>query len=402
MYRLLEDSTKAWLAGFALPVPSGARASDPAEASQSAAGFASGAVIKALVPTGRRGTAGAIRLVRTASQAGAAAAQILGGEVGGLSIGAVYVEERIEISHEYFLSFSFTETGPQVLASLDGGIEIETLFAERPHAILREEIDALHGFPAWRAVDLWWRCGVRGARLRALGALTARLYGAFVAGDAVLLEINPLAARPDESLCIVGAMMAVDDNALFRHTHWQEAAARDAALPGNERERRVRLANATLAGGEAQYSELDGDIGLLVGGGGAGLYVHDLVLDMGGKPANHCVTPPTGSDIGKLKEVLRAILDNPRASSLLVAFNFAQMARADLRMRALAEVLREKSLDTRGFPIVIRLFGAGETEARELARAFPGITYLPRGSSLQDAVVEIVRLSQLNNAPEFQ
>ena len=394
MYRLLEDRTKAWLTGFALPIPAGARAEDAAQAALIAEDFARGAVIKALVPAGRRGKSGAIRVVGNAAEASAAAAQILASAVAGFSVDAVYVEERVAIAVEYFLSFSFGPTGPQVIASTEGGVEIETLFADRPHAILRQDIDARLGFPAWRAVELWHRCGVRGSRLRALGTLTANLYQAFVAADAELLEINPLAVSADDTLHIVGAMMAVDDNALFRHPQWQKAAAAETLLSGNERERRVRHANATLPGGEAQYTELDGTIGLLVGGGGAGLYIHDLVLELGGKPANHCVTPPTGSDIRKLKEVLRAILDNPRARGLLIGFNFAQMARADLRVRALAEVLRETGRDTTRFPIVIRLFGAGEAEARATAAAFPGIIYLPRGSSLRDAASEIVRLTQ--------
>ena len=147
-------------------------------------------------------------------------------------------------------------------------------------------------------------------------------------------------------------------------------------------------------GGEAQYQEVDGDIGLLVGGGGAGLYLHDAILELGGRPANHCVTPPTGSDSRKLKEVLRAIFDNPRLRGLLVGFNFAQMARADIRVRALVDILREKRIDTTRLPIVIRLFGPGEEEARRLAAEFPGITYLPRGASLRQAAECIVALTK--------
>lgn len=79
---------------------------------------------------------------------------------------------------------------------------------------------------------------------------------------------------------------------------------------------------------------------------------------------------------------------------LLVAFNFAQMARADLRMRALAETLQARNIDTSSFPIVVRLFGAGEADARELAAQFPGITYLPRGTSLRDASAEIVQVAR--------
>lgn len=390
MYRLLEDSAKDWLSGFELPVPKGETARTPQEAQSAAARFSDGVFLKALVPTGRRGKAGAVRYASSPRDAAAAAAEMLGGEALGHAVAALYVEERIEIASEYFLSFTMSEKGPQVVASREGGVEIEALFKRSPDAVVRLPIDPMRGFPEWRAVELWRLCGVEGMRLRALGAVTSRLYDAFVQADAELLEINPLAESSDGRLWIVGAMMAIDDHALFRRPQWREAAARDAASGGTERERRVHAANLALPGGEAQYTELDGDIGLLVGGGGAGLYIHDLIVEMGARPANHCVTPPTGSDPGKLREVIRAIVDNPSARSLLVAFNFAQMARADTRMRALVEVLREKSLDTTRFPIVVRLFGAGEAESRELAGEFPGIAYLPRGASLREAVAEIV------------
>lgn len=156
--------------------------------------------------------------------------------------------------------------------------------------------------------------------------------------------------------------------------------------------------DAAVPGPEARYVELDGDIGLLVGGGGAGLYQHDRMLAWGGRPANHSVTPPTGADNRKLRAVIDAILDNPKARGLLVGFNFAQMARADIRVQTLLEALDEKGIDTASFPIVIRLFGAGEEEARARAKDRPGIHYLPRHASLDDAVHLVVQLTAATGA----
>ena len=394
MVRLLEDQAKAWLSARGIPVPRGEVARDLADVMRIAAQYGGPAVVKALVPAGRRGKAGLVQIVSSAADAGAVAAEMLGRDVAGFPVHAVYVEERVAIATELFLAFSVAEDGLQVVAAREGGVEIETLFATNPDAVRREIINPLHGFPSWRAVELWRACGLHGTILRSLGAMTARLYEAFVAADLVLLEINPLAVTQAGDLGLVGAMMAIDEQALFRHPQWHTVVTREAETAPNERERRVRLANAALPGGEAQYVELEGDIGLLVGGGGAGLYVHDLIVEMGGRPANHCVTPPTGSDTRKLKAVIEAIVDNPQTRSLLVAFNFAQMARADLRMRALAETLQARNIDTRSFPIVVRLFGAGEADARALAAQFPGVTYVPRGTSLRDAAAEIVQVAQ--------
>jgi succinyl-CoA synthetase beta subunit len=106
------------------------------------------------------------------------------------------------------------------------------------------------------------------------------------------------------------------------------------------------------------------------------------------------VTPPTGADNRKLRSVIEAIVDNPRARGLLVGFNFAQMARADIRVRTLVEVLDARAIDATRFPIVIRLFGAGEDEARSQVAGRPGIHYLPREASLDDAVRLIVALTR--------
>jgi succinyl-CoA synthetase beta subunit len=180
---------------------------------------------------------------------------------------------------------------------------------------------------------------------------------------------------------------------LARHPEWIDVHHGDDGVAGNPREHRVAAIDRSIAGGECRYVELDGDIGLLVGGGGAGLYQHDRMLALGGRPANHSVTPPTGADNRKLKAVIEAIFDNPRARGLLVGFNFAQMARADIRVRTLLEVIDERSIDTAHFPIVIRLFGAGEDAARASVAGRPGIHYAPRGWSLDDAIRHIVALT---------
>ncbi len=394
MLRLQEDVTKAWLASRGIEVPRGAIARDAAEAARIARGYEAGAVVKALVRAGRRGKAGAVIPTRSEAETIDAADRLLGRDIEGERVASVYVEEWLSIAGELFLSFSIDEFGLHVLASARGGVDIERLAADHPAALVRRDLDLVRGLTPWDAIELWHACGVRGTVLRGLASLAARLYAAFVAADATLLELNPIAVIGQDSVRVVGAMMAVDTQALFRQPVWRHLAAREIAGSANPRERAVMQASATLPGGEAQYIELDGNIGLLVGGGGAGLYVHDLILELGGRPANHCVTPPTGQDTRKLKAVLNAILDNPRTKGLLVAFNFAQMARVDLRMQALAETIEARGLDTTDFPIVLRLFGAGEADARATAARFPGVTYVPRGTSLREAAARIVAAVQ--------
>jgi succinyl-CoA synthetase beta subunit len=387
---LSEAQTKTWLREHGLPVPWGTAAQSAQEALASQEAYAGRAVVKAMIPTGRRGKAGAVIMADQVSQRASAAEHLLDKVVNGHAVRAVYLEERIEIDHEYFLSFSIDDGKPKILLNLIGGIDIEEIAHNRPGSFVRDDIDIAAGITSWTATELWLRAGASGKALTALSDITCRLFAAFRKADAMTLEINPLASDKDGRLHIVGAMMGIDDNALFRHPGWSTETS---DLPDNPRERAVAIANRQFKGGEAQYIELDGNIGLLVGGGGAGLYIHDMVVLEGGAPANHCVTPPTSNDNRKLKAVLNAIFDKPGLKGLLIGFNFAQMARTDIRVRTLVELLDEKQIDTANLPIVIRLFGAGEQESRQMVAGHPNIHYLPRGATLRDAVQLIVRLT---------
>lgn len=349
-----------------------------------------GAVVKALVPAGRRGKAGAVRVTGSAQECRVAAAELLGSSVHGHTVHQVYIEQRVAIRDEYYLSFTLAGPRPEVLLTRSGGVDVENALPAERH-LVRKAIDPLRGLTLWNAMELWLQAGLTGPLVQRIAGLTTALYDAFCAADALVLEINPLAVTDAEEVTLVGAMMGIDPNAIFRHAAWA-SVTNTAAMSGNLRERRVMLANVELPGGEGRYIELAGDIGLFVGGGGAGLYQHDLLLELGGSPANHCVTPPTGTDNRKLKAVLSAILDNPNLRGLLVGFNFAQMARTDIRVRTLMELLDEKGPSVADIPIVIRLFGAGEQDSRAMVAGRTNIHYVPRGTTLKEAARLIVDL----------
>lgn len=396
MLRLTEDLAKTWLAARGLAVPRGRLATCPDEARAVAAELGGASVVKALVPTGRRGKAGAVVLADDPEAAGRAASGLIGRVVNGHDVTQVYVEERVAIEDELYVAFIVDGAQPVVLASRAGGVDVEAAAGALPEGMARRTIDPIDGLAPWQAIELWLEAGLRGPVLAAVAATTAALYRAFRDADALVLEVNPLALDAAGKPHLVGAMLAIDPDALYRQPQWQTVELE--AAGDNPRERAVAEANRAYAGGECQYIELDGDIGLLVGGGGAGLYQHDLVLEAGGRPANHCVTPPTGADNRKLKAVLEAIFDNPKARGLLVGFNFAQMARTDIRVRTLVSLLDERQIDTTRFPIVLRLFGTGEAESRAMLAGRPNVHYVPRGTTLKQAVDLIVRLVRENRS----
>jgi succinyl-CoA synthetase beta subunit len=389
--RLLEDTSKAWLRQRGLPVPEGAVAATANEAAAQAQLFGGPAALKALVPAGRRGKAGGVRVVGSREQALSEAGELLGKDIAGYTVRRLYVERAVRLERELYVSFVFDGLGPKVVVSTAGGVDIEAVFEQSPEKISSLAIDLRRGLQMWDAIGLWERAGLEPRLLPSIAQLTVQLSQAFHAADAVMLEINPLALDEEGRPWLVGAMMEIDDQALFRQPYFAE---RNAPLDSvgrtlNARERRMIEADRTFRGGSIRYTELDGDIGLFVAGGGAGLLQHDLIIAGGGRPANHSdVSPPFYPD--KLAEIFGAIFDNPSARSLLIGFNLLQMAPCDTIIEGLLLAIESRNIDPRRFPIVVRLFGLREDKARALVASMPGIAYLPSGASLADGVEAVL------------
>lgn len=389
--RLLEHDTKAWLRECGLPVAAGAAVDSPDAAGRQAELLGGDVVLKALVAAGRRGKSGAVRSVKGRAEAEAAARDLLGKEIAGFTVRRLYIERRVTLARELYLGLTFGSLGPKVLVSEFGGIEIEQTFERNPASIASRDIDPRSGLRTWEAVALWEEAGLDARLLPGLAALTVRLYDAFRRADALMLEINPLALDEEGAQWPVGAMMEIDGNALSRHAQWAalEVSPDYAGASVNGRERLVVAADRKFPGGAVRYTELAGDIGLMVAGGGAGLLQHDMIVAAGGAPANHTDISPTPTP-DKPAAVFEAIFSNPRTRSLLIGYNFLQMAPCDLVIRALLTAMERCHIDARRLPIVVRLFGPGESQARALAASKPGIQYLPRGASLADGVAAIV------------
>ena len=389
--KLTEDLAKVWLRERGLPVPPGCVAASPEESRAAAASLGGRVAVKALVAGGRRGKAGGVRLVDSPEAAAGAAAAILGSTVSDQVAKRLYIEAAVPITSELYLSFTFGDIVPKVVVSRFGGVDIESVASADPARVVSRDIDPQRGLLPWHAVELWDRAGVAGPILPRLAALTVALYRAFCDADALMLEVNPLAVAAEE-LSIVGAMLEIDDSALFRHDAWRELALTEIGPGGralNVRERAVMEANRKFPGGAVRYNEVDGNIALMVSGGGAGLLQHDLVLAAGGRPANHSDMSPTPTP-DKPTAMFEAMLSNPSVRGLLIGYNYLQLARCDLTLKALVTAVEKCGVDTRRFPIVIRLFGPAEEEARRISAGLPGVNYLPHGASLADGVNAIV------------
>jgi succinyl-CoA synthetase beta subunit/citryl-CoA synthetase large subunit len=385
---LTEDEVKARLAEHGVPVPEGAVATSPEEASSIARDLAGPVVVKALIPMGRRGKAGAIRFAETPEEAARHAAALLGGTVNGFVCRKIYVERKLAITRELYLSFLLDEYPATVLASVEGGVDIEEVNRSSPEKIVRANIDPLRGLPVWDGLAIWEKAGIEGPLLSKLGQLTATLYKCFRTSDATTLELNPIAVDESGNVVVPGAMMAIEDPMFEAAADEREGGA---LAKINERESRVLEANRRIPGGMMRYIELDGNIGMFVGGGGASLVQHDLMLAAGGRPADHMDASTTNPE--KVRVLIDAILDNPRVRSLYVGWHYQQMARVDRRVIPIVQALKDRKVDTRSFPVVIRMFGPGEEAARRAAADLPGLHYMPHGSPMRDAVELITSLT---------
>ncbi|ATX67548.1 ATP-grasp domain-containing protein [Roseinatronobacter bogoriensis] len=385
MRYLTEDIGKQILRKTGLPVPNGFRAETPQAAADAAEQLGGQAVVKALVPTGRRGKANAVRLTDTPAEARKAAEDLLDATINGHLCKAVYVEERVDIASELYLSFILEDYPPRILASTEGGVEIETVHQNRPEAIITATIDPLKGLPVWDAINIWERAGLPSAQLPAVAKVTAALQTVFERNKGIMLELNPLVIDSNGRVSLVGAMMAIEDDTMAEVN--EDTPRTDREM----REDRVRKVSRELPGGMVRYTELDGNIGMFVGGGGAGLHQHDLILAAGGRPANH--TDASTQNPDKVRELIDVILDNPQVKSLFISWHYQQMAQIDKRVIPALEALTARGIDAREFPVVIRMFGQGEEAARSAAAAIPGVHYLPHGAPMTDGIDLIVRLT---------
>lgn len=380
--RVTENLTKARLASEGLPVPEGIAVSSPDEAAAAAISLGGRVGVKALVPANRRARAGGVLGPVGPDEARVAAKTLLGSQIAGYPCDRVYVEQWLSIDSELYLAFSFDGPTPTVRVSAAGGVDIEGRIRDGA-GLASRAIDPLTGLDRRDARELWDIPGVARGALAGLLELTIAASRVF-ADDALVLELNPVAVTRSGTVVVVGALMEIDDAALFRHPEL-EWAPRGLTL----REALVAEANVRLGGPAVRYVELVGDIGLLIGGGGAGLYQHDLLVAAGARPANHS-DMAAGAPGEKLDVLIEAVLGHPQLRRLLVGFNTLQMARCDIIIERLLRGLRDLGSRGRGLPIVVRLDGLEADRARVLAAGWPSLTYLPPAATLADGVAAIL------------
>ncbi|MBA2730441.1 MAG: acetate--CoA ligase family protein, partial [Euzebyaceae bacterium] len=276
---LMEYQGKELFRRLGIPTsPRGDVATTPDEAQRLAEQAGVPVMVKAQVLTGGRGKAGGVKYCADPDAARAAAEAILGLDIKGHVVGKVLVEPASDIGEEYYLSVLHDRVskGYKIIASVEGGVEIEQVNRTNPEKVVKADVDPTVGLNADGARDIIQRAGLPGAVLDAAADLLVRLYAGFVESDATLFEVNPLVRTGDDRIIALDSKVSIDNNALFRHP---DLAELDDADQGDSLEARAR-ANGL------QYVKLDGDIGIMGNGAGLVMSTLDVVNQEGGRPAN--------------------------------------------------------------------------------------------------------------------
>jgi succinyl-CoA synthetase beta subunit len=350
---LLEYQGKQLLRRHGVPVPEGVHATSLEEATQGAADIGYPCVIKAQVLIGGRGKAGGIKVAKDADEAEQHAKAILGMDIRGLTVHELWIEEASDIAAEYYASIVFDRSAraPLVMLSTKGGMDIEEVADSDPDAIARLHVDPLLGFQDFHGRRLAFEAGVDADVVRPVGVLLAKLYDAFIAEEAMLLEVNPLIVTSEREVRALDAKVTLDDNSLFRHA--DNAALRDPSAE-DPQEQMAKERGLT-------YVKLDGDIGILGNGAGLVMSTLDVVAQAGGSPANF-LDAGGGSKADAIVSAVEVILSDPKVAAVL--FNiFGGITRCDEVARGLIEAFATVKPDV---PFVVRLDGTNDKEGRRL------------------------------------
>jgi succinyl-CoA synthetase beta subunit len=389
---LHEYQAKALLARFAVPVSPGLVVNQSVEAAPERLPASQDGrwVVKAQIHSGARGKAGGISLADSPEAVQTQAAKLLGrtlitAQTGstGLPVHQVLIEPAVAIARELYLAMTIDRQSQRVvvIASAEGGMDIEEVSEKNPGAILRLQVNPTVGLMAYQARQLAFALGLTNSAFKQFPALLRGMYDAFIAEDADLIEINPLAVTQENHLLAVDAKITIDSNAAYR-----QKALFDQRDLTQEDPTEVAARSSGL-----NYISLTGEIACMVNGAGLAMATMDLIQSAGGQPANF-LDVGGGTSTEKVAAAFKLILANPRVRAILVNI-FGGIVRCDLIATGIISAAKEVGLT---IPTVVRLEGTNAAEGRQML-ADSGLGLITE-NDLAKAAARVVALS--NGVPQ--
>ncbi|HVN64047.1 MAG TPA: ADP-forming succinate--CoA ligase subunit beta, partial [Candidatus Binataceae bacterium] len=335
------------------------------------------------IHAGGRGKAGGVKLVSSAAEARDFAAKLLGKPLvthqtgpEGRVVRRVYVEAASQVARELYLGMLVDRKSARVavIASTEGGMDIEEVAAKTPDRILTEPIEPLLGMTGFLARKIAFALGLKDKQIGQFAGLLSSIYNAFLSTDASLVEINPLVVAADGRVICLDAKMSFDDNGLFRHPDIREL--RDA----NEED----PAETEASKFDLSYVHLDGNIGCMVNGAGLAMATMDIVKYCGAEPANF-LDVGGGATTEKVAAAFRILLSDPRVKGVLINI-FGGIMKCDVLAQGVVEAARQVKLNV---PLVVRMEGTNVKEGRRIL-ADSGLKVIS-ASGMSDAANRIVK-----------
>ena len=374
--KLHEYQARDILAKYGIPVTGGGVASTPAEARAVAERIAGKVVVKAQVFVGGRGKAGGVKLADTPAQAEQVASQILGMNIKGLTVEKVLVAEAITYEREIYMAVIMDRATKQIvlMASAEGGVEIEEVAKTTPDAIVKVAAHPMLGVLDYQARQLAFGIGLAdGKQARQFAQIATALYRAYVETDASLAEINPLVVLPGGTLQALDSKIVLDDSALFRHADLE--AMRDSS-DEPEAEQKAREAGIT-------FIKLDGNIGCMVNGAGLAMATMDIIKLAGGEPANF-LDVGGGASQERVEAAFRILLADPNVKAVLINI-FGGIVRCDMVARGVVGAANNLGVKV---PVVVRLEGTNVEEGQRVIRE-SGLNFMV-ATGMKDAAEKVV------------
>ncbi len=390
--KIHEYQAKEILSRYDVPVPKGQVASTVEEA-VAAANAVGGEVwvVKAQIHAGGRGKGGGVKVSKGMAALQDNARNILGMQLvthqtgpDGRKVNRVLIEEGMDIRRELYLSM-LVDRDRQcvvVLASTEGGMEIEEVAANTPEKILRESVDPAVGLLPFQAMRLAKGLAVGQVDpklVRPTAGMIAKVYNAFIGEDCALLEINPLALTGDGRVLALDAKVNFDDSALFRHN--DSVSLRD---PDEEEPSEIEASEADLS-----YIKLDGTIGCMVNGAGLAMGTMDIIKAVGGEPANF-LDVGGGADQQRVETAFRIITKDPNVRCILINI-FGGIVRCDIVAEGVVAAFKSLGLE---IPVVVRLEGTNAEQARDIINQSGMGALLQMAEGLEDAAAKSVAVAR--------
>jgi len=358
-----EYQAKQIFAKYGVPIPKGIMIEKPEDAINAAEEIGGNIwAVKAQIHAGGRGKGGGVKLARSLQEVTKYADEILGMTLvthqtgpSGKLVKKVYIEGGVDIKKEFYLGIVLDRTTemPVMIASTEGGMEIEKVAAESPEKIVKVGIDSLIGFRSFHAREIAFKLGLNKEQIKEFSKFARALYSVYSSNDASLIEINPLVLTSGNNFIALDGKMGFDDNALFKHPEIKEMRDLDEEEPSE-----LEAAKYGLS-----YVKLDGNVGCMVNGAGLAMSTMDIIKYEGGEPANF-LDVGGGASAETVAKGFEIILKDPNVKVIFVNI-FGGIVRCDRIANGILEATRKTEVN---IPLVIRLDGTNASEAAQILK----------------------------------